>query len=168
MMRLSFCVAAWLALVPAARAQIFWPILHGAAPCAVQQGQTIECAYGASNNGSKDVYQVLVSGKGVSGAIAPLGDPKALAAPPASTVAAGAALTFHMYCQRLQAKLTSMTYHADPLLALRNAAGTVLATNDNFFGVDPLLHYRFATAGEYFLEVRDVRYHGYRSWDYAI
>lgn len=229
-------------------------MLHGVSPCAVQAGQTVECSYGASNNGSKDVYEVQVSGKGVTGALVTPGNPRALAAPPAETVdmripavqlkirftaapdaapgirdvrvlsphgpsslgqivvvrdpvvrevdpndsmkeaqavtwpatlcgkingkedvdyykfkvAAGTALTFHMYCQRLQGKLTSMTYHADPFMAVRDATGTVLAANDNTFGFDPLLHHRFAAAGEYYLEVRDVRYHGYRSWDYAI
>lgn len=83
-------------------------------------------------------------------------------------VGAGQAWTFHMTCQRLSIKLTTHTTHGDPMLVLRNAAGTVLAMNDNTFAADPLLHYRFATAGEYYLEVRDVRYSGYRLWEYAI
>ena len=76
---------------------------------------------------------------------------------------------FHMYCQRPaeQADDTLAT-HARPMIALRNAAGTVLAANDHFFDADPLLHYRFTTAGEYYLEVRDVRYDGNRFWDYVI
>ncbi len=84
-------------------------------------------------------------------------------------VAAGTALTFHVYCQRLQNKLTMVTTGAAPLLALRNSAGTVLASNDSFFGGDSLLHYRFQTAGEYYLEIRDVAYlAGNAAWEYAI
>lgn len=82
--------------------------------------------------------------------------------------AARSTLTFNMHCQRLQQKLGPLAYHADPILTLRNAGGTVLAANDNFFGSDPCLNYHFDTAGEYFLEVRDVRYVGYRHWVYAV
>jgi hypothetical protein len=83
-------------------------------------------------------------------------------------VAAGTALTFHVRCQRLQNKIHDLQEHADPILTLRNAAGTVLASNDNYFFGDPLLHYRFALAGEYFLEIRDVRYGGNANWQYSI
>src|SRR6185369_15381797 len=83
-------------------------------------------------------------------------------------VAASDALTFHVVCQRLLNTLTEVTTYAAPIITLRNAAGTVLASNDFFFGGDPLLHYRFAAAGEYFLEIRDVRYEGNRNWQYAI
>lgn len=83
-------------------------------------------------------------------------------------VSAGTAWTFHVYCQRLQNKLTPVTYHADPLITLRNASGSVLAANDNFYGADPLIHYNFTAEGDYFLEVRDVRYAGYRYWQYAV
>jgi hypothetical protein len=84
------------------------------------------------------------------------------------TVAAGTALTFHVHCHRLQNKIHDLQLVADPILTLRNAAGTVLAENDNFYAADPLLHHRFAQAGEYYLEVRDVRYAGYRDWNYCI
>lgn len=83
-------------------------------------------------------------------------------------VPAGSSWTFHVYCQRLQNKLTPITYHADPLITLRNSSGTVLAANDNFYGADPLIHHDFTTAGDYYLEVRDVRYAGYRYWQYAV
>jgi hypothetical protein len=84
------------------------------------------------------------------------------------TVAAGTALTFHVQCQRLENKIHDLQEHADPILTLRNTAGTVLAANDNYFFGDPLLHYRFAAAGEYYLEVRDVRYGGNPDWQYSI
>lgn len=83
-------------------------------------------------------------------------------------VSAGTALTFHMYCQRLMQQMTPLSSHADPMMTLRNATGTILAANDNFFSADPLLHYQFTTAGDYYLEVRDVRYAGQRYWHYVI
>ena len=83
-------------------------------------------------------------------------------------VAAGAALTFHVRAQRLQDKIHDLQEHADPILTVRNAAGTVVAVNDNYYFADPLLHYQFSTAGEYYLEIRDVRYGGNADWQYCI
>jgi hypothetical protein len=83
-------------------------------------------------------------------------------------VKAGTALTFHVGCQRLQNRIHDLQEHADPILTLRNSVGTVLAANDNFFFGDPLLHYRFAAEGDYFLEVRDTRYGGNPNWQYCI
>jgi hypothetical protein len=83
-------------------------------------------------------------------------------------VAAGTSLTFHVRCQRLQNRIHDLQEHADPILSLRNAAGTVLASNDNSFFGDPFLHYRFASAGEYYLEIRDTRYGGNPYWQYCI
>src|SRR5207247_790137 len=53
-------------------------------------------------------------------------------------------------------------------LTLRNAAGATVAACDNYFSADPLLHHKFEQAGEYVLEVRDVRYKGNADWVYAI
>jgi hypothetical protein len=83
-------------------------------------------------------------------------------------VAAGTALTFHVQSQRLENKIHDLQEHSDPILTLKNATGTVLAANDNYFAGDPLLHYRFATAGEYYLEIRDARYGGNPDWVYSI
>jgi hypothetical protein len=83
-------------------------------------------------------------------------------------VAAGTALTFHARCQRLENRIHDLQEHADPIISLRNAAGSVLASNDNYFFGDPLLHYRFPTAGEYYLEIRDTRYGGNPYWQYCI
>jgi hypothetical protein len=83
-------------------------------------------------------------------------------------VNAGQAITFHVRCQRLQDRIHDLQEHADPILTLRNGAGTVLAVNDNSFFADPLLHYKFASLGEYFLEIRDVRYGGNGDWQYCI
>ncbi len=83
-------------------------------------------------------------------------------------VAAGAALTFHVRCQRLENRIHDLQEHADPIITLRNSVGSVLASNDNYFFGDPLLHYRFKTAGEYYLEIRDTRYGGNPYWQYSI
>src|SRR5579884_4463952 len=83
-------------------------------------------------------------------------------------VAAGTALTFHVRCQRLENRIHDLQEHADPIISLRNAAGSVLASNDNYFFGDPLLHYRFTAAGEYYLEIRDTRYGGNPYWQYCI
>ncbi len=83
-------------------------------------------------------------------------------------VTAGTALTFHMYCQRLADRIHDLQTIADPILILRDKNGTDLAANDNYYAADPLLHYKFPQAGEYYLEVRDVRYQGARNWNYCI
>lgn len=84
------------------------------------------------------------------------------------TVKENTALTFHVYCRRMLYKLTAITNMAAPIITVRSASGTVLASSDYLVGGDPLLHYRFAQAGEYYLEVRDVRYEGSGYWQYAI
>lgn len=81
---------------------------------------------------------------------------------------AGSAWTFHVQCGRLQDKIHDLQTHADPILTLRNATGSVLAASDNVFAADPLLHYTFPADGEYFLEIRDVRFQGNPHWQYAI
>jgi hypothetical protein len=83
-------------------------------------------------------------------------------------VAAGTALTFHVRCHRLQNRIHDLQEMADPILTLKNSMGATLASSDNFFAADPLLHYRFDRAGEYYLEIRDVRYLGDRYWQYSI
>ena len=83
-------------------------------------------------------------------------------------VEAGTSLNFHVRSMRLEDKIHDLQQHADPLIALRNASGTTLATSDNVFAGDPFLSYRFEHAGEYFLEIRDVRYQGNRYWTYDI
>lgn len=84
------------------------------------------------------------------------------------SVPAGQALTFHVICHRLADRIHDLQQVADPILFVRDAAGTVIAANDNFFAADPLLHVRFEKAGDYYLEVRDVRYAGEPHWTYCI
>ncbi len=83
-------------------------------------------------------------------------------------VDAGQALTFHVRSARCQDKIHDLQVHADPIISLKNASGTVLAVSDNYFFADPLLHYKFAHSGDYYLEMRDVRYQGNTFWQYAI
>ncbi|HEV3025273.1 MAG TPA: DVUA0089 family protein, partial [Pirellulales bacterium] len=84
------------------------------------------------------------------------------------TVAENTAWTFHVQSSRCEDKIHDLQVHSDPILLLRNASGTVLATNDNYFYGDPLLVHGFTAAGEYFLEIRDVRYQGNGDWQYSI
>jgi Bacterial pre-peptidase C-terminal domain len=83
-------------------------------------------------------------------------------------VAAGTALTFHVWCHRLADRIHDLQVIADPILILRDGNGIELASNDNYYAADPLLHYKFAKAGDYYLEVRDVRYAGSPTWTYCI
>ena len=83
-------------------------------------------------------------------------------------VEAGAALVFHVRCGRLQDRIHDLQNHADPILTLRNAAGVTIAASDNYFYADPVLSYRFDQAGDYLLEIRDVRYEGNQYWDYCV
>jgi hypothetical protein len=83
-------------------------------------------------------------------------------------VTAGTALTFHVRCHRLQNRIHDLQEMADPIVTLKNAAGATLASSDNVFAADPLLHYRFERDGDYYLEIRDVRYLGNRNWNYCI
>jgi len=84
------------------------------------------------------------------------------------SVEAGSSLTFHVRSQRLQNRLHDMQTRVDPRITLRTAQGATVASNDNFYAGDPLLNYSFAQAGEYLLEVRDVRYQGNVDWTYSI
>ncbi len=63
------------------------------------------------------------------------------------------------------------TRHADSSRSHAGAshhAGALLASSDNYYAGDPLLHYRFEQAGEYVLVVRDVRYQGNADWTYSV
>ena len=84
------------------------------------------------------------------------------------TAEAGQTITFQVRCQRLQDKIHDLQAHADPILFLRDLRGSVLAMSDNAFFADPFLTYRVEQAGEYLLEIRDVRYQGNIDWTYCI
>jgi len=78
------------------------------------------------------------------------------------------AWTFHMTSQRLQNRLHDMQIRVDPLITLKSALGSTIASSDNTFAGDPLMHLAIESPGDYILEVRDVRYQGNVDWTYAI
>jgi hypothetical protein len=80
----------------------------------------------------------------------------------------GKSLTFHVQSMRLQNKIHDLQQHSDPIITLRNAAGSTLATSDNYFFGDPFVSYKFVRGGKYSLEIRDVRYQGNQYWEYSI
>ncbi len=84
------------------------------------------------------------------------------------SVEAGACLTFHVRAQRLQNRLHDMQTRVDPRITLRTAQGATVAASDNYYAGDPLLNHTFAQAGDYLLEVRDVRYQGNIDWTYSL
>jgi len=75
---------------------------------------------------------------------------------------------FFVRCMKLQDLIHDLQTHADPILTLRDSNGSTLAASDNVYGADPLLSHRFDADGDYFLEIRDVRYQGNPYWQYAI
>ncbi|MFN0197610.1 MAG: hypothetical protein ACKVT0_12775 [Planctomycetaceae bacterium] len=80
-------------------------------------------------------------------------------------------LVFHVWGERLQHTLNDIRGRGciDAMLTLKSSTGATLAASDNTFGNDPLLHYEFREAGDYVLEIRDVRFHGWGEyWGYAI
>ena len=82
---------------------------------------------------------------------------------------AGQSLVFHVRSARLEDRIHDLQEHSDPILTLRSATGSTLAASDNHeYHADPLLVHRFEQAGEYLLEVRDVRYKGNQYWEYVI
>ena len=82
---------------------------------------------------------------------------------------AGASVAFLVRCARLEDRIHDLQTHADPIITLRTAAGATLAASDNTsYHADPVLAYKFEQAGEYLLEIRDVRYQGNQYWEYVI
>jgi len=81
---------------------------------------------------------------------------------------AGQKLSFHVRSMRLQNKIHDLQQHSDPIVTLRNSAGVTVAASDNVFFGDPFLEYTAQQEGDYFLEIRDVRYQGNQYWEYSI
>ncbi|GIX03308.1 MAG: hypothetical protein KatS3mg113_0314 [Planctomycetaceae bacterium] len=84
------------------------------------------------------------------------------------SVQAGQSLVFQVWAQRLEDKIHDLQNHVDPILILRDSRGGVVVTSDNVFQGDPLIVHTFSEAGDYLLEIRDVRYQGNAYWEYAI
>lgn len=81
---------------------------------------------------------------------------------------AGQSFTFHVRAMRLQDRIHDLQKHVDPIIAIRNDAGSTIAEADNHYAADPLLTHRFDQDGDYYLEIRDVRYQGNVYWEYCI
>jgi hypothetical protein len=75
-------------------------------------------------------------------------------------VEAGDEISFAVLSSRLQFKLYFARHFIDPMLILTDDKGQELATNDDYFGADPFLRYRFANAGEYRIGIRDYQSRG--------
>lgn len=84
------------------------------------------------------------------------------------TVEANQTVCFHVRSQCLQDKIHDLQQHIDPILFLRNSSGSTIASSDNHFYGDPFICHTFKQAGEYFIEIRDVRYTGNKYWEYSI
>lgn len=82
--------------------------------------------------------------------------------------AAGQRLSFHVRSMRLQDRIHDLQQHVDPIMTIRNSSGSTVAASDNHFFGDPFISHQFEYAGEYWLEIRDVRYQGNRYWEYSI
>lgn len=83
-------------------------------------------------------------------------------------VEANETICFHVRCMRLQDRIHDLQQHADPIISIRNAAGSTIVSTDNAFAADPILVHTFAEAGDYYLELRDVRYQGNQYWNYSV
>jgi hypothetical protein len=83
-------------------------------------------------------------------------------------VEAGQNLTFNVVSMRLSRMLAAQNQVADPIIFLHDQYGSTLATSDNQFAADPCLSYRFERAGEYYLQIRDVRFGSNSTFRYCI
>ncbi len=79
-----------------------------------------------------------------------------------------ATLSFHVLAMRLEDKIHDLQTHVDTIITVRAANGATVAAADNRYAADPLLSCRIEHPGEYFLEIRDVRYEGNAHWVYAV
>jgi hypothetical protein len=83
-------------------------------------------------------------------------------------VKAGQSLSFHCRSARIEDKIHDLQAHSDPIITVKNSSGTVVAASDNYFFADPALAYTFKQEGDYYLEIRDVRYQGNAFWQYCV
>lgn len=84
------------------------------------------------------------------------------------TIAEPTVLQFHCRAMRLQDRIHDLQAHVDPILTIRNAqTGATVSAADNTYAADPFLSAALAP-GEYWLEIRDVRYQGNAHWAYVV
>jgi hypothetical protein len=84
------------------------------------------------------------------------------------TAKAGQTLAFEVFCARLEDKIHDLQKHADPLIAVYDAAGKELAASDDGFFADPVLIFGVPKDGEYRVAIRDAKYDGDPRWTYAL
>ena len=84
------------------------------------------------------------------------------------TVSEPSTWNFHVQAMRLEDKIHDLQTHVDPIITIRSANGSTIAAADNRYAADPLLRCRIEHPGEYFVEIRDVRYEGNPNWVYAV
>src|SRR5262249_53046780 len=84
------------------------------------------------------------------------------------TARAGEQVTFEVEAARLQARAHDGQVACDPVLSLPDATGRELAASDDEARADPVLRYRFEKAGDYVLDVHDVRLDGNPAWIYRL
>lgn len=85
------------------------------------------------------------------------------------TAAAGQEVTFAVQSQRLYFKRHYQEGGiGDPMIVLTDSAGVEVASNDDYYFGDPMLHHRFEQAGDYYAAVRDVDYNGGPHFTYAL
>jgi hypothetical protein len=80
----------------------------------------------------------------------------------------GQSLVFRVRGMLLENRIHDLQNHLDPIITLRSSTGATIAVGDNDISGDPLLCQRFERAGDYTLEIRDVRYKGDRDWVYCV
>jgi hypothetical protein len=83
-------------------------------------------------------------------------------------VEGGQSLVFRVRGMLLENRIHDLQNHLDPIIKLRSPTGATIAVSDNDISGDPLLCQRFDRAGDYTLEIRDVRYKGDRDWVYCV
>jgi hypothetical protein len=84
------------------------------------------------------------------------------------TAKAGQTLTLEVVCARVQDKIHDLQKHADPLVAVFDAAGRELAASDDGYFADPVLTFKVPKDGTYTVTVRDAKYDGDPRWAYAL
>ncbi len=81
---------------------------------------------------------------------------------------AGTMLCCHVMCMRLQDRVHDLQQHADPILTIYDSNGNVIVSSDNELRGDPLICHHFDRAGDYMMEIRDVRFQGNAFWEYCV
>ena len=80
----------------------------------------------------------------------------------------GVAITFEVFCARLEDKIHDLQKHADPILSILNSRNRELAANDDCFFADPFLVFLPPEDGDYVVQIRDVKYDGDARWTYVL